>query len=112
MEIEIFSSAELLGSAKLRSGRITARQPERVTGFFNAYRQGERVTRNRLRDIAQQFRNWLKSRCEKWKAPILDATDNWQLSRLTRLFLPGFKEPEHARRKPVPDARSYGSIPL
>ena len=50
MEIEIFSSAELLGSAKLRSGRITARQPERVTGFFNAYRQGERVTRNRLRD--------------------------------------------------------------
>ena len=48
-------------------------QPERVIGFFNAYRQGERVTRNRLRDIAQQFQNWLKNRCEKWKAPILDA---------------------------------------
>ena len=30
-------------------------QPERVIGFFNAYRAGERVTRKRLRDIAQQF---------------------------------------------------------
>ena len=87
-------------------------QPERVIGFFNAYRNAERVTRNRLGDIAQQFQNWLKNRCEKRQAPILDATDNWQLSRLTRLFLPGFKEPEHARREPVPGARSYGSIPL
>ena len=41
-------------------------QPERVIGFFNAYRQAERVTRNRLRDIAQQFQNWVKNRCEKW----------------------------------------------
>jgi hypothetical protein len=48
-------------------------QPERVIGFFNAYRQGERMTRNRLRDIAEQFQNWVKNRCEKWKAPILDA---------------------------------------
>ena len=48
-------------------------QPERVIGFFNAYRQGERVTRNRLRDIAQQFQNWVKNRCQKWGAPILDA---------------------------------------
>jgi hypothetical protein len=30
-------------------------QPERVIGFFNAYREGERVTRKRLRDIAEQF---------------------------------------------------------
>jgi hypothetical protein len=29
-------------------------QPERVIGFFNAYRNGERVTRNLLRDIAQK----------------------------------------------------------
>jgi hypothetical protein len=35
-------------------------QPERVIGFFNAYRQGERVTRKRLGDIAQQFQNWVK----------------------------------------------------
>src|ERR1700746_91904 len=48
-------------------------QPERVIGFFNAYRQGERRARKRLGDIAQQFQNWLKNRCEKWKAPILDA---------------------------------------
>ncbi|SRR6266481_2865899 len=48
-------------------------QPERVIGFFNAYREGQRVTRNFLRDIAQQFQNWLKNRCQKWSAPILDA---------------------------------------
>lgn len=48
-------------------------QPERVIGFFNAYRQGERVTRNRLRDIAEQFQNWVKNRAEKWNIPILDA---------------------------------------
>jgi hypothetical protein len=41
-------------------------QPERVIGFFIAYRNAERVTRNCLRDIAQQFQNWLKNRCEKW----------------------------------------------
>jgi hypothetical protein len=29
-----------------------------VIGFFNAYRNAERVTRNCLRDIAQQFQNW------------------------------------------------------
>ena len=50
-------------------------QPERVIGFFNAYRDGERVTRKRLRDIAQQFQNWVKNRCEKWGAPILDAPE-------------------------------------
>src|SRR5580698_5484249 len=50
-------------------------QPERVIGFFNAYRNAERVTRNYLRDIAQQFQNWLKNRCEKWGAPVLDAPE-------------------------------------
>jgi hypothetical protein len=48
-------------------------QPERVIGFFNAYRDGERVTRNRLREIAQQFQNWVKNRAEKWGLPILEA---------------------------------------
>src|SRR6516162_3817665 len=48
-------------------------QPERVIGFFNAYREGQRVTRNLLRDIAQQFQNWVKNRCQKWGAAILDA---------------------------------------
>src|SRR6201994_4663751 len=50
-------------------------QPERVIGFFNAYRNAERVTRNCLRDIAQQFQNWLKNRCEKWGVPILEAPE-------------------------------------
>jgi hypothetical protein len=27
------------------------------------------------RDIAQQFQNWLKSRCEKWGVPFLDAPE-------------------------------------
>ena len=48
-------------------------QPERVIGFFNAHRAGERVTRKRLRDIAQQFQNWVKNRAEKWGLPILEA---------------------------------------
>jgi hypothetical protein len=48
-------------------------QPERVIGFFNAYREGERVTRNKLREIAEQFQNWVKNRSEKWGAPIIEA---------------------------------------
>jgi hypothetical protein len=44
-----------------------------VIGFFNAYRDGQRVTRNRLRDIAEQFQNWVKNRCEKWGTPLLEA---------------------------------------
>lgn len=37
-------------------------QPERVLGFFNAYRDGKRVTRKTLTDIADQFQYWLKNR--------------------------------------------------
>ena len=36
-------------------------QPERVIGFFNAYREGQRVTRNLLRDIAQHLRTGLRT---------------------------------------------------
>ena len=42
--------------------------PERVLGFFNTYRDGKRVTRRVLREIADQFQNWLKNRSEKWGA--------------------------------------------
>ena len=31
--------------------------------------------RGRLRDIAQQFQNWLKNRCQKWGVPVLDAPE-------------------------------------
>jgi len=50
-------------------------QPERVLGFFNAYREGKRVTRRTLAEIADQFQYWLKNRSQKWGAPILDPPD-------------------------------------
>ena len=50
-------------------------QPERVLGFFNAYREGKRVTRKTLTEIADQFQYWLKNRTEKWGVPLLDAPD-------------------------------------
>jgi hypothetical protein len=43
-------------------------QPERVIGFFNAYRGAKRVKRKYLRDIAEQFGNGVKNRCQKWGA--------------------------------------------
>ena len=50
-------------------------QPERVLGFFNAYRDGKRVTKRTLTQIADQFQYWLKNRSEKWDAPILEPSD-------------------------------------
>src|ERR1044071_2188851 len=50
-------------------------QPERVLGFFNTYREGKRVTRKTLTDIADQFQYWVKNRSEKWGAPILEPPD-------------------------------------
>jgi len=47
-------------------------QPERVLGFFNAYREGKRVTQKVLSGIADQFQNFVQNRCEKWGAPILE----------------------------------------
>ena len=50
-------------------------QPERVIGFFNTYREGKRVTRDLLHEIADQFKNWVTNRSQKWKAPILEAPE-------------------------------------
>jgi hypothetical protein len=50
-------------------------QPERVIGFFNTYREGKRVTRGLLTDIADQFRDWITIRSQKWGAPILEAPE-------------------------------------
>ena len=47
-------------------------QPERVLGFFNAYREGKRVTKRTLTEIADQFQYWVKNRSEKWGAPMLE----------------------------------------
>ena len=51
-------------------------QPERVLGFFNAYRNGQRVTRQTLTGIADQFVYWVRNRSEKWGAPILEAPED------------------------------------
>lgn len=50
-------------------------QPERVVGFFSFYRNQFPVSRKVLTDIADQFQNWVKSRAQKWDAPILDAPE-------------------------------------
>src|SRR5260370_185274 len=48
-------------------------QPERVLGFFNSYRDGKRVTRRTLTEIADQFHYWVNHRSEKWGVPIVEA---------------------------------------
>jgi len=48
-------------------------QPERVVGFFNTYRQLYPVTRQVLRDIAEQFQRWVKDRAAKRNIPIVKA---------------------------------------
>jgi hypothetical protein len=50
-------------------------QPERVLGFFWTYRHIYPVSRDVLRDIADQYRNWVKNRSLKWQAPILEAPE-------------------------------------
>lgn len=47
-------------------------QPERVLGFFNTYREGQRVTRSVLTDIAGQYQNWVVNRAGNWGAPVLE----------------------------------------
>lgn len=48
-------------------------QPERVVGFFSAYRKQYPVSRDVLREIAQQFQGWVANHAKKWGAPILEA---------------------------------------
>ena len=67
-------------------------QPERVLGFFNAYREGKRVTKKLLTEIADQFQYWLKNRSEKWGAPILEPPDGaGDDSRRDKLLDPYFE---------------------
>src|SRR5438105_2631892 len=73
-------------------------QPERVLGFFNAYREGTRVTRACLTGIADQFQNWVKNRSEKWGTPILEAPEGGDDSRRDKFILPYF---EHAKPNQV-----------
>jgi hypothetical protein len=50
-------------------------QPERVLGFFNTDREGKRVTRRVLTEIADPFQYGLKNRSEKWGAPVVEAPE-------------------------------------
>jgi hypothetical protein len=62
-------------------------QPERVLGYFNTYRQGRRVTRKTLTEIADQFLSWLKDRTAKWGIPLLEDRDgHGDSSRRDRLL--------------------------
>jgi hypothetical protein len=48
-------------------------QPERVVGFFGSYRQVYPVSRDVLRNAAEQFQAWVKGQAEKWNVPIVEA---------------------------------------
>ena len=48
-------------------------QPERVVGFFDAYRRLYPVSRDVLRGIAEQFQQWVKGWSEKRNLPVMEA---------------------------------------
>jgi hypothetical protein len=48
-------------------------QPKRVVGFFGTHRNQYPVSRDLLRDIAEQYHHWVKNRSMTWDVPILDA---------------------------------------
>ena len=54
-------------------------QPERVIGFFNTYRDGKRVIRRTLTEIADQFHHWVINRAKRWRAPIVEAPQQRKL---------------------------------
>jgi hypothetical protein len=62
-------------------------QPERVLGFFNHYRERQRVTRNLLTGIADQFQHWLKNRSEKWGAPVVEAPEETRRDDFVQPYL-------------------------
>ena len=84
-------------------------QPERVLGFFNAYREGKRVTRKTLTDIADQFQYWLKNRSAKWGAPILEAPEGDD-SRRDRLLDPYFENAQPNQVVAIVKAREPARI--
>jgi len=73
-------------------------RPERVLGFFNTYRDGKRVTRKTLTEIADQFHYWAKNRSEKWGAPFLEPPDGTgDDSRRDKFLDPTSKMPNPTR---------------
>jgi hypothetical protein len=51
-------------------------QPERVMGFFWAYRRQYPVSRQLLREISSQYHNWVTNRSRKWGVPMLEAPED------------------------------------
>ncbi len=80
-------------------------QPERVLGFFNAYREGKRVTRKVLTEIADQFQYWVKNRSEKWGAPIVEAPEEKRRDDFVQKYLRGSPPIE------LPSSSKRGSRP-
>jgi hypothetical protein len=86
-------------------------QPERVLGFFNTYREGKRVTRKTLTDIADQFQNWVKNRSEKWGAPVLQpAEGDGDDGRRDKLLDPYFHDPKPNQVVAIVKAREPARI--
>ncbi|MBL8214320.1 MAG: hypothetical protein JNK87_26605 [Bryobacterales bacterium] len=81
-------------------------QPERVIGFFNAYRNGKRVTRNELADIAEQYKNWVTNRSQGWGVPVLEASDG----RRDDFIDPYFKQAKPDQIVAILKAREPGRI--
>lgn len=48
-------------------------QAQRAVGFFWTYRHLYPVGRDLLRDIANQYHNWVKNRSQKWGTAVLEA---------------------------------------
>lgn len=72
------------------------RAPERVLGFFNTYRDGKRVTRHTLTEIADQFHQWVTNRSEKWDAPIVEAPQQEWRDDFVLPYLQNGSPPESA----------------
>lgn len=81
-------------------------QPERVIGFFNTYREGKRITRNELGDIAEQYKNFVTNRSQKWDAPVLEPPDG----RRDNFIDPYFKQAKPDQVVAIVRAREPGRI--
>lgn len=84
-------------------------EPARVMGFFNYYREGLRVTRKTLPQIADQFQYWVKNRSEKWGAPIVDAPEE---ERRDDFVVPYMRDVELDHVAVILKAREPARIPV
>jgi hypothetical protein len=86
-------------------------QPERVVGFFNSNREVYPVSRDVLRNAAEQFQGWVQQHADRWQAPIVEAPK----SRRDEFVEPYFRgaEPDQVvvilnAREPAPIMTAIG----